>query len=111
MLQIDMTEEPVDDDDRIFLATNKWVGDRYVLVTPEYEKAAKSAKSLINISLNIGQQLASAFNTAFAHVFKALREADEKQAREARLHGLEQLGIQEYDSDARLHKGGVKHEQ
>ena len=28
-LNIDMTEEPNDEEDRIFLATNQWVGDGY----------------------------------------------------------------------------------
>ena len=108
-LNIDMTEEPEDEEDRIFLATNQWVGDGYKLVIPSEHvdiasvtAAAAAAKSLVSI----GQQLANAFRSAIDPVMQAIRDIDEQQMR-ATHHGLEQFDTQAYNSDARLHKQEV----
>lgn len=109
MLQIDMTEEPEDEEDRIFLATNQWVGDGYKLVIPtehvdiaSVTSAAAAAKSLVAI----GQQLANALGSALGPVMQAIREVDEQQMRATR-PGLEQFDIQAQARERMLHKQEV----
>ena len=109
-LNIDMTEEPEDEEDRIFLATNQWVGDGYKLVVPQEHAdvasvtaAAVAAKSLASI----GQQLANAFRSAIDPVMQAIRDIDEQQMR-ATHTGLEQFDIHDLQArEARLHKQEV----
>ena len=109
-LNIDMTEEPEDEEDRIFLATNEWVGDGYkVVITREHVEvasitaAAAAAKSLASI----GQQLANAFRSAIDPVMQAIRDIDEQQMR-ATHTGLEQFDIHDLQArESRLHKQEV----
>ena len=107
-LNIDMTEEPEDEEDRIFLATNQWVGDGYKLVIPP-ERAdvaaavAAAAKSLASI----GQQLANALGSALGPVMQAIRDVDEQQMR-ATHTWLEQFDIHDLQArESRLHKQEV----
>lgn len=110
MLQIDMTEEPEDEEDRIFLATNQWVGDGYKLVIPperadiiSVTAAAAAAQSLASI----GQQLANAFRSAIDPVMQAIHDVDEQQMRATR-PGLEQFDIHDLQArESRLHKQEV----
>lgn len=107
MLQIDMTEEPVDDDDRIFLATNQLVGDEYKLVIPyEHVDVAAAVAAVSQSIANIGQQLANALGSTLRTVMQSFKDVDEQQMR-ATHTGLEQFDIQAYNSDARLHKQEV----
>ena len=110
MLQIDMTEEPVDEEDRIFLATNQWVGDGYKLVIPsehvDVASAAAAAAAVKSIA-SIGQQLANAFRSAIDPVMQAIRDIDEQQMR-AMHPGLEQFDIHDLQARERmLHKQEV----
>ena len=77
MLQIDMTEEPEDDEDRIFLATNQWAGDEYKLVIPrehvDVAAVAAAAQSLVKI----GQQIANALGSTLGTVMQALKDKQE----------------------------------
>ena len=114
MLQIDMTEEPADEEDRIFLATNKWTGNGYELVTPpervDVASAAAAAAAISQSIATIGQQIANALGSALGTAIQTIQAADEEQMRRAKLHGLEQFNIQAYDSQARermLHKQEV----
>ena len=103
-LNIDMTEEPEDEEDRIFLATNQWVGDGYKLVIPpehadvaSVTAAAAAAKSLASI----GQQLANAFRSAIDPFMQAIRDIDEQQMR-ATHTGLEQFDIHDLQARERM---------
>ena len=107
MLQIDMTEEPVDEDDRIFLATNKLVGDEYKLVIPYEHVDVVAAVAAVSQSIaNIEQKLANSLGSTLRTVMQSLKDVDEQHMR-ATHPGLEQFDIQEYNSDARLHKQEV----
>ena len=107
MLHIDMTEEPVDDDDRIFLATNQLVGDEYKLVIPyEHVDVAAAVAAVSQSIVNIGQQISNALGSTLRTVMQSLKDADEQQIRATHI-GLEQFDIQAYNSDARLHKQEV----
>ena len=107
MLQIDMIEEPNDEEDRIFLATNKLVGDEYKLVIPyEHVDVAAAVAAVSQSIVNIGQQLANALGSTLGTVMQAIHDMDEQQMRATHI-GLEQFDIQEYNSDARLHKQEV----
>ena len=108
-LNIDMTEEPEDEEDRIFLATNQWVGDGYKLVIPREHvdiasatAAAAAAKSLASI----GQQIANALGSALGPVMQAIRDVDEQQMR-ATHPGLEQFDIQAHIRERMLHEQEV----
>lgn len=109
MLQIDMTEEPEDEEDRIFLATNQWVGDCYKLVIPpEHADIASvtAAAAAVKSLASIGQQLANALGSALGPVMKAIRDVDEQQMR-ATHPGLEQFDIQAQARERMLHKQEV----
>ena len=107
MLQIDMIEEPNDEKDRIFIATNKLVGDGYKLVIPsEHVDVAAAVAAVSQSIVNIGQQISNALGSTLGTVMKAIRDIDEQQMR-ATHPGLEQFDIQEYNSDARLHRQEV----
>ena len=107
MLQIDMIEEPEDENDRIFLATNQLVGDEYKLVIPyEHVDVAAAVAAVSQSIVNIGQQLANALGSTLGTVMQAIRDMDEQQMR-ATHPGLEQFDIQAYDANARLHKQEV----
>ena len=107
MLQIDMVEEPNDEEDLIFLATNKLVGDEYKLVIPyEHVDVAAAVAAVSQSIVNIGQQLANALGSTLGTVMQAIHDMDEQQML-ATHNGLEQFDIQAYNSDARLHKQEV----
>lgn len=107
MLQIDMTEEPVDDDDRIFLATNQLIGDEYKLVIPrEHVDMAAAVAAVSQSIVNIGQQLANALGSTLGTVMQALKDIDEPQMRATHI-GLEQFDIQAHARETRLHKQEV----
>lgn len=124
ILQIDMTEEPEDEEDRIFLATNKWVGDGYRLVIPSNHVDAASIASAAKAIASIGQQLSNIFSNAFAPVLTATQAAaqaaEEERARQYHMYGLDKFDIQAHDlraqdlqaqnlqiREARLHKKEV----
>ena len=98
MLQIDMIEEPNDEEDRIFLATNRLIGDEYKLVIPhahvDVVAAAAAAQSLVNI----GQQLANALGSTLGTVMQAFKDLDEQQMR-ATHSRLEQFDIQAHKQE------------
>ena len=107
MLQIDMTEEPADEEDRIFLATNQWVGDGYKLVIPtERADVAAAVAAAAKSIASIGQQLANALGSALGPVMQAIRDVDEKQMI-ATHPGLEQFDIQAQARERMLHKQEV----
>lgn len=107
MLQIDMTEEPVDDDDRIFLATNQLVGDEYKLVIHyEHVDVATAVSAVSQSIVNIGQKLANTLGSTLGTVMQAIRDVDEQQMR-ATHAGLEQFDIQAQVLESRLHKQEV----
>lgn len=107
MLQIDMIEEPVDDDDRIFLATNQLVGDEYKLVIPhEHVDVAAAVAAVSQSIVNIGQQLANALGSTLGTVMQAIHDVDEQQMR-AMHPVLEQFDIQAQERETRLHKQEV----
>ena len=109
-LNIDMTEEPEDEEDRIFLATNQWVGDGYKLVIPQEHadvlSSVTAAAAAVKSLASIGQQLSNALGSALGTVMQVIHDVDEQQMR-ATHPGLEQFDIQAYDANARLHKQEV----
>lgn len=106
-LNIDMTEEPEDEEDRIFLATNQWVGDGYKLVIPpEHADVAAAVAAAAKSLASIGQQLANALRSAIDPVMQAIRDVDEQQMR-ATHPGLEQFDIQAQARERMLHKQEV----
>lgn len=109
-LNIDMTEEPEDEEDRIFLATNQWVGDGYKLVIPSEHvdiASVTAAAAAVKSLASIGQQLANAFRSAIDPVMHAIRDIDEQQMR-ATHPGLEQFDIQTRARELqKLHKQEV----
>ena len=112
MLQIDMTEEPADEEDRIFLATNKWTGNGYELVIPpehvDVASAAAAAAAISQSIATIGQQIANAFSSALGTAMQAVQASDEEQLRRARLSGLEQFNIHDLQArESLLHKQEV----
>ena len=108
MLYIDMTEEPEDEEDRIFLATNQWVGDSYKLVIPPERADVVAAVTAAARSISsIGQQLANALGSALGPVMQAIHDADEQHMR-ATHTGLEQFDIHDLQArESRLHKQEV----
>lgn len=104
-LNIDMTEEPEDEEDRIFLATNQWVGDGYKLVTPnERADVAAAVAAAAKSIASIGQQLANALGSALGPVMQAIHDVDEQQMR-ATHTVLEQFDIHDLQArESRLHK-------
>ena len=107
MLQIDMIEEPEDENDLIFLATNKLVGNEYKLVIPyEHVDVAAAVAAVSQSIVNIGQQLANALGSTLGTVMKAIRDVDEQQMR-ATHTGLEQFDIQAQVRETRIHKQEV----
>ena len=109
-LNIDMTEEPEDEEERIFLATNQWVGDGYKLVIPaehtDVASAAAAAAAVAQSISSIGRQIANAFRSAIDPVMQAIRDIDEQQMR-ATHPGLEQFDIQAHARESLLHKQEV----
>lgn len=110
-LNIDMTEEPEDEEDRIFLATNQWTGNGYSLVIPrehvDVASAAAAAAAISQSIATIGQQIANAFSSALGPVMQAIHDADEQQMR-ATHPGLEQFNIHDLQARERmLHKQEV----
>ena len=106
-LNIDMTEEPNDEEDRIFLATNQWVGDGYKLVIPHEHvdiASVTAAAAAVKSLASIGQQLANAFRSAIDPVMQSIRDIDEQQMR-ATHTGLEPFDIHDLQAHERmLHK-------
>lgn len=62
MLHIDMLEEPIDEDDLIFLAHNELVGGKYVFVTKNggIEQLKSSLASIGSIFSEIGRTFSAA---------------------------------------------------
>lgn len=109
MLQIDMTEEPENEEDRIFLATNQWVGDGYKLVIPSEHvdiASVTAAAAAVKSLASIGQQLANALGSALGPVMQTIRDVDEQQM-QATHPGLEQFDIQTRARERMLHKQEV----
>lgn len=62
MLQIDMLEEPEDEEDLIFLAHNELIGDRYVFIIKNggIEKLKSAMSSIGNMFSEIGKAFSEA---------------------------------------------------
>ena len=107
MLHIDMIEEPNDEEDRIFLATNRLICDEYKLVTPREHVDVAAAAAAAQSIASIGQQLANALGSALGPVMQVIHDADEQQMR-ATHPGLEQFDIHDLQArESRLHKQEV----
>ena len=62
MLQIDMLEEPNDDEDLIFLAHNELIGDRYVFIIKNggIDKLKSALASIGSIFSEVGRTFSEA---------------------------------------------------